>query len=97
MLTDDARAAAQAAHPDAGTLRVHPTPETLHPAERDRPGLNRFDDPDGVVSVRYTATRLIGCLRETMARFRPNADAEAALGAVDGIEEGDIDWGPGDT
>lgn len=69
----------------------------LHAAERDRPGLNRFDDPDGIVSVRYTATRLIGCLRETIARFRANPNAEVALAAVDGIQDGDIEWSAVDT
>lgn len=97
MLPDDVLAAAQAAYPDAGTLRVHPSPEKLHPTERDRPGLNRFDDPDGVVSVRYTATRLVGCLRETMARFRSNARAEEALGVIEGLAEGDVDWEEDDT
>lgn len=97
MLPEDILAAAQAAYPDAGTLRIHPAPEELHPAERDRPGSNRFDDPEGVVSVRYTATRLVGCLRETLARFRPNARAEVALGAVDGMEDDDIDWSTDDT
>jgi hypothetical protein len=32
--------------------------------------------------MRYTAENLRGCLVETMARFRPNTNAEALLAAV---------------
>lgn len=78
----------------AGTLRVHPDPAWLpHPPDDgSAPGQNRFDDPRGRVAVRYTATRLLGCLHETMARFRPSPAAEAALQSIDGIEDGDVDW-----
>ncbi|MEX2557571.1 MAG: hypothetical protein WEB06_18310 [Actinomycetota bacterium] len=96
MLPPEIVAAGQAIYPDAGTLRVHPAPERLHPPEPDRPGRNRFDDPDGAVAVRYTATRLSGCLRETMSRFRPSPSAEAALDAVAGVEDADIEWDRGD-
>src|SRR5947209_4668690 len=92
MLEPEQVAAAQAVYPSAGTLRVHPHPEQLLSPEPERPGLNRFDDPDGRVAVRYCATRLIGCFRETLARFRPNPTAEATLASVDGIEPGDLDW-----
>jgi len=83
-----------APYPGAGTLRVHPDPAWLpHPPDDpSAPGQNRFDDPRGRVAVRYTATRLLGCLYETMARFRPSAAAEAILQSVDGIEDGDVDW-----
>jgi hypothetical protein len=91
VLESDQIAAAHAAYPSAGTLRVHPAPEVLLPPEPERPGLNRFDDPDGRTGVRYTATRLIGCLRETMARFRPSPTAEATLAAITGIDEDDYE------
>lgn len=97
MLQPDQIASAHAPYPSAGTLRVHPAPEMLLPPEPDRPGLNRFDDPDGRVAVRYTATRLIGCLRETLARFRPSPHAEAALAAISGIETDDVDPPENDT
>lgn len=79
-------------YPDAGTLRLHPHPEALARPEPDRPGRNRFDDPEGRVAVRYTATRLIGCLRETLARFRPSAEAEALLASIGGIDPTDVDY-----
>ena len=84
--------AAHAPYPSAGTLRVHPVPEHLLRPEPEHPGLNRFDDPEGIVGVRYTATRLIGCLRETLARFRRSSTAEATLEAVNGIDDGDVEW-----
>ncbi len=34
----------------------------------------------------YTAENLRGCLVETMARFRPNSDAEALLAAVEFVD-----------
>ena len=78
-------------YPDAGTLRLHPQPEALARPERDRPGRNRFDDPEARVAVRYTATRLVGCLRETLARFRPSPEAEAILSEIAGIDADDFD------
>jgi hypothetical protein len=86
-----------ARYPDAGTLRVHPTPESLLPADPEMPGENRFDDPDGHVAVRYTASQLITCLKETMARLRPNEDAEGRLAVIEGVEDGDIDRERGDS
>lgn len=86
----------RAAHPGAGTLRVHPAPELLLAPDTRVPGENRFDDPMGLVAVRYTATRLIGCLSETMARFRPSPPAEEMLAAVEGIADGDVDWSADD-
>jgi hypothetical protein len=88
-----------ARYPSAGTLRVHPDPTWLPqpPDDPSTPGPNRFDDPQGRVAVRYTATRLHGCLFETMARFRPSPDAESALESIEGIDEGDIDWPPDDV
>ena len=85
---------AGAPYPGAGTLRVHPEPAWLPqpPDDPSTPAQNRFDDPRGRVPVRYTATRLLGCLYETMARFRPSPAAEAALQSIDGIEDGDVDW-----
>lgn len=77
--------------PRAGTLRLHPQPDALARPEPDRPGQNRFDDPQGQVAVRYTATRLVGCLRETMARFRTSPQAEAILAAVGGVDPVDVD------
>lgn len=97
MLEPDQIALAHAPYPSAGTLRVHPAPEVLLPPEPDRPGLNRFDDPDGRIGVRYTATRLIGCLRETLARFRPSPSTEAVLAAIDGVGPDDLDPPEGDT
>jgi len=97
VLDPEQVAAAQAPYPSAGTLRVHPAPERLLAPEPERPGLNRFDDPAGRVAVRYTASRLVGCLRETMARFRPSPAAEAALAAVGGIDADDCDWEPNDV
>jgi hypothetical protein len=97
MVSAEIVAAAQAVYPDAGTLRVHPTPEKLHAPETDRPGPNRFDDPDGRVSVRYTATRLVACLFETMSRFRADPRAEELLSSIAGVDEGDVDWAPDDT
>ncbi len=89
---------AGAPYPGAGTLRVHPEPGWLPqpPDDPSTPGQNRFDDPRGRVPVRYTATRLLGCLYETMARFRPSPAAEATLSTVDGIEDGDVDWSADD-
>ncbi len=92
MVPEEIVAAARAVYPDAGTLRLHPAPDRLPRPEPDRPGLNRFDDPEGRVAVRYTATRLVGCLLETMSRFRMNPAAEAALDEVVGIDEDDVEW-----
>lgn len=92
MVPEEVVAAARAVYPDAGTLRLHPAPEQLPRPEPDRPGLNRFDDPEGRVAVRYTATRLVACLLETMSSFRPHPAAEAALDEVSGVEEGDVEW-----
>lgn len=85
---------AGAPYPGAGTLRVDPDPAWLPPLPDDpsAPGPNRFDDPEGRVAVRYTATRLQGCLFETMARFRLSPAAEAVLESVEGIDGGDVDW-----
>jgi hypothetical protein len=85
---------AGAPYPGAGTLRVHPDPAWLPqpPNDPSTPGSNRFDDPYGQVAARYTATRLQGCLYETMARFRPSPTAEAMLQSIDGIEAADVDW-----
>jgi RES domain-containing protein len=92
VISAEVVAAARAVYPDAGTLRVHPSPETLHPTETDRPGLNRFDDPSGRVPVRYTATRLVACLFETMSRFRPDPRAEEVLRGISGVDADDVDW-----
>lgn len=92
MVPEEVVAAAYAVYPDAGTLRLHPAPEQLPRPEPDRPGLNRFDDPDGRVAVRYTATRLVACLLETMSRFRPHPAAEAVLVEVEGIDADDVGW-----
>ncbi len=91
-LPDDA----VALYPDAGTLRVHPDPGWLAPAEPENPGSNRFDDPLGYVAVRYSATRLVGCLLETMSRFRRHGDAEERLAQIEGLEEGDVEYDAGD-
>jgi len=93
-MTPDAEtliAACATPYPGAGTLRLHPQPELLARADPTLPGRNRFDDPAGHIAVRYSATRLSGCLRETLARFRPSHSAEALLQAVDGINEDDLD------
>ena len=84
--------AAEAIYPDAGTLRVHPNPDVLLQPEPERPGHNRFDDPLGLVAVRYSATRLIGCLLETLARFRPSPTAETVLAGIEGVDANDVDW-----
>jgi hypothetical protein len=97
MLDGELLEAIGAVYPDAGTLRVHPDPSLLLPAEPEVPGRNRYDDPEGRVAVRYTATQLLTCLKETMARFRPNTDAEARLAAIDGIEANDVDWDSTET
>ncbi len=76
---------------------MHPDPALLLPAEPEVPGRNRFDDPEGRVAVRYTATQLLTCLKETMARFRPNTEAEALLGSIEGVEPGDVEWDATDT
>ncbi len=88
-----------APYPGAGTMRVHPDPAwlPLPPDDPSTPGPNRFDDPEGRAAVRYTATRLHGCLFETMARFRPSPEAEEALRLIDGIDDGDVDWPPDDV
>ncbi len=88
-----------APYPGAGTMRVHPVPAwlPLPPDDPSTPGPNRFDDPDGRAAVRYTATRLHGCLFETMARFRPSPEAEEVLRSIDGIDDGDVDWPPDDV
>ena len=39
--------------------------------------------------MRYTAETLRGCLVETMARFRPNAEADALLAAVEFVDADD--------
>lgn len=96
MVSPEVEVAARAIYPDAGTVRLHPMPEKLFPPEADRPGLNRFDDPTGAMAVRYTATRLVGCLLETMSRFRPSPTAEAALRSVGGIDDTDVEWGHDD-
>ena len=89
---------AGAPYPGAGTLRVHPDPASVPvpPSDGSVPGENRFDDPTGGVAVRYTATRLTGCLFETMARFRPSPAAEAVLSSIAGVDENDVDWPPDD-
>ncbi len=92
MISEEVVGSARALYPDAGTLRVHPAPEQLAPAEPDRPGHSRFDDPDGRVAVRYSATRLIACLLETMSRFRRHPGAEAVLDQISGVEPGDLEW-----
>lgn len=69
--------------PDSGAVRVHPAPEVIPQLRHEGPGRNRFDDPRGAFLMRYTAETLRGCLVETMARFRPNANAEALLAAVE--------------
>ncbi|MGK2957727.1 MAG: hypothetical protein ACSLFB_04870 [Acidimicrobiales bacterium] len=97
MFDTEIAARAQAAYPGAGTLRVHPAPEVLPTPEPDVPGENRFDDPVGRVPVRYSATRLVGCLSETMARFRPNPAAEVMLAVIQGIDNADVDWPADDT
>ena len=51
MVSPEVEVAARAIYPDAGTLRLHPVPEKLFHPEPDRPGLNRFDDPNGVHAV----------------------------------------------
>jgi hypothetical protein len=90
---------AGAPYPGAGTLRVHPDPAWLPqpPDDPSTPGSNRFDDPHGRVAARYTATRLQGCLYETMARFRPSSAAEAMLQSIGGLEDADVDWSPDDV
>ena len=70
---------------------MHPQPEALPRPEPERPGLNRFDDPQGLVAIRYTATRLVGCLRETLARFRPDLEAESLLAAIVGVDPDDLE------
>ena len=75
--------------PDSGAARVHPAPEALPQLRNEGPGRNRFDDPLGIFLMRYTAENLRGCLVETMARFRPNAEADALLAAVEFVDADD--------
>lgn len=72
-------------------------PELVNPPPRREGGTeslfvagpNRFDDPYARFAMRYTATTLRRCLVELLARFRPNAAAEAVLAAVTGVADGD--------
>jgi hypothetical protein len=57
----------------------------------DGPGPNRYDDPNGLYTVRYLAENLTGALLETMARFRPSPDAEALLASITGVEPDDLE------
>lgn len=66
---------------------MHPDPATLPPSPVDGPGRNRFDDPLAQYAVRYVAKELTGCLVETLARFRPNAEAETRLRAIAGFDD----------
>lgn len=71
--------------PAAGAVRVHRAPTQLRPRESDsRP--DRFDDPRNEYRVRYLATTLRGALLEVLDHFRPDADAEASLSSVTGVE-----------
>src|SRR5581483_11502645 len=79
--------------PDTGAVRLHPAPDALPQLRHEGKGRNRFDDPQGIFLMRYTAETLRGCLVETMARFRPNPAAEALLAAVDFVDvEDDFEW-----
>lgn len=64
--------------PRAGVLRLHYDPGAL-PSRHEWVGHNRLDDPrpnslERYV-VRYTASTLRGCLLESLAWLRPNAEA----------------------
>jgi hypothetical protein len=74
-------------------VRVHWQPEVLKrpPYDLDPEAMSRFDDPEGRFGVRYLATRLRGCLVETMARFRPSPAVESLLAAVEGVGDDDLD------
>ncbi len=96
-MADEVSGDAVAPYPGAGTLRVHPDPGWLAPADPEYPGPNRFDDPSGRVAVRYSAVRLTGCLLETMSRFRCKPEAEECLAATGGIEPGDVEHAADDV
>lgn len=64
---------------------------------------HRFDDPEQEFSVRYFADGLVGCLLETMQRFRPPisaSDVDRRLASIDGLvatdHEADIEGGIAD-
>src|SRR6266852_2906768 len=80
-------------HPPANTLRVHYQPDLLRrpPLDLDPAGRSRFDDPEAIYAVRYTATQLHGCLVETMARFRPSPRLEVLLSEIHGVDDDDVD------
>ncbi|MGC2194437.1 MAG: RES family NAD+ phosphorylase [Terriglobales bacterium] len=48
---------------------------------------NRFDDPDATYRVLYASSQRLGCLLETLARFRIDPQLAAELAAIEG--EGD--------
>lgn len=75
--------------PDTGAVRVHPQPDVLPRLRREGHGRNRFDDPEGVFTVRYAADTLHGCLVETMSRFRPDPNTEALLRDITDVDEED--------
>jgi hypothetical protein len=77
--------------PAEGAWRVHPDPAALPQLSHEGSGRNRYDDPNGQSTVRYAAQNLTGALLETMARFRPNPEAERLLAQVAGIEDSDVE------
>jgi hypothetical protein len=70
--------------PRPGAVRVAANPTALPDHRR---GVNRFDDPQGQFLVRYLADTHRGCLIELLARFRPDATAEARIASVSGVED----------
>ena len=42
----------------------------------------RWDDPDGTYRTLYVADRLLGCLLEVLADFRPDLELLTALDAI---------------
>lgn len=85
---EDALRAAGVPFPGRGGVRVHPDPVALsHGPFPVGTGPNRFDDPDGVYTLRYLADTLRGCMVELLARFRTHASTEDALADVDGLDD----------
>jgi RES domain len=68
----------------AGAVRVHRAPTQLRPRDGDSHP-DRFDDPALEYRVRYFASTLKGSLLEVLDHFRPNAQADEALSAIEGV------------
>jgi len=75
-------------------LRLAKDPGALPRVEEDSKPIHRFDDPAQQYAIRYLAGNLVGCLLETVQRFRPphaKYNLDAKLLGIAGIESGDTE------